>query len=84
MLGWQVHFLPRPHFTIQELTADSFNDIDITIFSVGGSISKEFDPIAVEKGVTMVENRSVFRMVDRVPLVIPEVNPEVMDRIKVG
>lgn len=71
-------------FTVQELTSDSFNNVDIALFSAGGSISKEFGPIAVEKGAIVVDNSSAFRMVDGVPLVIPEVNPEAMDGIKVG
>ena len=81
--GKSISFQDRI-FTVQELTADSFNDVDIALFSAGGSISKEFGPIAVEKGAIVVDNSSAFRMVDGVPLVIPEVNPEAMDGIKVG
>ncbi|XVE74530.1 hypothetical protein DITRI_Ditri12bG0024200 [Diplodiscus trichospermus] len=81
--GKSISFQDRT-FTVQELTADSFNDVDIALFSAGGSISKEFGPIAVEKGAIVVDNSSAFRMVDGVPLVIPEVNPEAMDGIKVG
>ncbi|GLU03697.1 hypothetical protein SLE2022_208830 [Rubroshorea leprosula] len=71
-------------FTVEELTADSFNGIDIALFSAGGSISKQFGPIAVEKGAIVVDNSSAFRMVEGVPLVIPEVNPDAMEGIKVG
>ncbi|GMI87502.1 hypothetical protein like AT1G14810 [Hibiscus trionum] len=81
--GKSISFQDR-NFTVQELTADSFDDVDIALFSAGGSISKEFGPIAVEKGAIVVDNSSAFRMVDGVPLVIPEVNPEAMDGIKVG
>lgn len=81
--GKSISFQDRT-FTVQELTSDSFNDVDIALFSAGGSISKEFGPIAVEKGAIVVDNSSAFRMVDGVPLVIPEVNPEAMDGIKVG
>ncbi|EOY01388.1 hypothetical protein QUC31_013810 [Theobroma cacao] len=81
--GKSVSFQDR-NFTVQELTADSFDDVDIALFSAGGSISKEFGPIAIEKGAIVVDNSSAFRMVDGVPLVIPEVNPEAMDGIKVG
>ncbi|XP_021293030.1 uncharacterized protein LOC110423198 [Herrania umbratica] len=81
--GKSVTFHDRT-LTVQELTADSFDDVDIALFSAGGSISKEFGPIAVEKGAIVVDNSSAFRMVDGVPLVIPEVNPEAMDGIKVG
>ncbi|OHD13610.1 MAG: aspartate-semialdehyde dehydrogenase [Spirochaetes bacterium GWB1_36_13] len=61
---------------IEELTKDSFKNIDIALFSAGGSISKEFCPIAAEKGAVVVDNSSAFRMDDSVPLVVPEVNPE--------
>ncbi|XP_022775727.1 uncharacterized protein LOC111317558 [Durio zibethinus] len=81
--GKSISFQDRT-FTVQELTADSFDDVDIALFSAGGSISKQFGPIAVENGAIVVDNSSAFRMVDGVPLVIPEVNPEEMDGIKVG
>ena len=60
---------------IQELTRDSFNDIDIALFSAGGGISKEFAPLAVRAGCVVVDNSSAFRMDPSVPLIVPEVNP---------
>jgi aspartate-semialdehyde dehydrogenase len=71
-------------YTVEELTAESFEGVDIALFSAGGSISKEFGPIAVGKGTIVVDNSSAFRMDEKVPLVIPEVNPEAMEGIKVG
>ena len=62
--------------TVEELTQDSFAGIDIALFSAGGSISKEFAPIAAKAGCVVVDNSSAFRMDDNVPLVVPEVNPE--------
>src|SRR3984957_17136707 len=59
---------------VKELTKDSFAGIDIALFSAGGSISKEFAPIAAKAGCVVVDNSSVFRMDDLVPLVIPEIN----------
>src|SRR5688572_23776494 len=61
--------------TVQELTKDSFKGIDIALFSAGGSISKEFAPIAAQVGCVVVDNSSAFRMDPNVPLVIPEINP---------
>jgi len=61
---------------VQELTEDSFRDVDIAFFSAGGSISKKFAPIAVRAGAVVVDNSSAFRMDPSVPLVIPEINPE--------
>src|SRR3954465_10091169 len=60
--------------TITELTKDSFKGIDIALFSAGGSISKEFAPIAAQAGCVVVDNSTAFRMDDKVPLVIPEIN----------
>src|SRR5436190_15329182 len=59
---------------VEELTKDAFNGIDIALFSAGGSISKEFAPIAAQAGCVVVDNSSAFRMDDKVPLVIPEIN----------
>ena len=59
---------------VKELTKDCFGGIDIALFSAGGSISKEFAPVAVKAGCVVVDNSSAFRMDDNVPLVVPEVN----------
>src|SRR5450759_3803129 len=60
--------------TVQELTKDSFAGIDIALFSAGGSISKEFAPIAAKAGCVVVDNSSAFRQDANVPLVVPEIN----------
>ena len=60
--------------TVQELTKNSFAGIDIALFSAGGGISKEFAPIAAQAGCVVIDNSSAFRMDDKVPLVIPEIN----------
>jgi aspartate-semialdehyde dehydrogenase len=59
---------------VQELTKDSFAGVDIALFSAGGSISKEFAPIAAKAGCVVIDNSSAFRMDEAVPLVIPEIN----------
>ncbi|CAN8312218.1 unnamed protein product [Cochlearia groenlandica] len=81
--GKRVAFEGR-QYTVEELTAESFEGVDIALFSAGGSISKKFGPLAAEKGTIVVDNSSAFRMSQGVPLVIPEVNPEAMKGIKVG
>lgn len=63
-------------YPVKELTHDSFKGVDIALFSAGGSRSKEFAPSAVKAGAVVVDNSSEFRMDPKVPLVIPEVNPE--------
>ncbi len=63
-------------YTLTELAKDSFEGIDIALFSAGGGISKEFAPAAVEAGAVVVDNSSAFRMDEDVPLVVPEINAE--------
>ena len=62
-------------YTVQEAKEDSFNGIDIALFA-GGSISKDFAPIAVKAGAVVIDNSSTFRMDPEVPLIIPEINPQ--------
>jgi len=59
---------------VKELTKNSFNGIDIALFSAGSGISKEFAPIATKAGCVVVDNSSAFRMDNSVPLVVPEIN----------
>lgn len=64
-------------YTVEELTESSFDrGIDIALFSAGGSTSKKFAPIAASKGCVVVDNSSAWRMDPKIPLVVPEVNPE--------
>jgi aspartate-semialdehyde dehydrogenase len=59
---------------VKELTHDAFTGIDLALFSAGGSISREYAPLAVKAGCVVVDNSSAFRMDDQVPLVVPEIN----------
>ena len=59
---------------IKELGGNSFQGIDIALFSAGGNISKEFAPVAASAGCIVIDNSSAFRMESSVPLVIPEIN----------
>ncbi len=61
---------------VEELTDKSFAGIELVLASAGGSLSKKFNPAANAAGAVVVDNTSAFRMVDGVPLVVPEVNPE--------
>jgi aspartate-semialdehyde dehydrogenase len=61
---------------VEELTKNSFDKIDIALFSAGASRSKEFAPDAVKAGAVVIDNSSAFRMEKDVPLVVPEVNPQ--------
>jgi aspartate-semialdehyde dehydrogenase len=61
---------------IEAATESSFDGIDIVLASAGGSISKQWLPIATKAGAVSIDNSSAFRMHPDVPLIVPEVNPE--------
>jgi aspartate-semialdehyde dehydrogenase len=61
---------------VEELGHNSFDNIDIALFSAGAARSKEFAASAIKAGAVVVDNSSAFRMDEGVPLVVPEVNPE--------
>ena len=65
--------------TVRELTEDSFKGIDLALFSAGGGTSEKFAPFAVSHGCTVVDNSSAWRMDERCPLVVPEVNADALN-----
>jgi len=67
---------------VDVLGENSFKDIDIALFSAGGSVSDKFAPLAVAAGSVVVDNTARFRMEPDVPLVVPEVNPKEIPRYK--
>ncbi len=74
--GQKLTFMGK-EYVVEELTEHSFDrGIDIALFSAGGSTSEKFAPIAASKGCVVVDNSSQWRMDPKVPLVVPEVNPE--------
>jgi aspartate-semialdehyde dehydrogenase len=65
-------------YTVERLAKDAFDGVDVALFSAGAGRSLEFGPEAVKRGAVVVDNSSAFRMDDRVPLVVPEVNPHAL------
>ncbi len=75
--GQNIEFNAK-QLAIKELTHSVFEeeDVEIALFSAGGSVSAEFAPSAVKAGAVVIDNTSHFRMDEKTPLVVPEVNPE--------
>ena len=65
--------------TVEELNENSFEGVDISLFSAGASVSRQFAPSAVKSGCIVIDNSSAFRMEPGVPLVVPEVNPDAIN-----
>ena len=70
-IRWQGHTV-----TVQAVSEASFEGIDLVLASAGGSISRQWAPVAVAAGAVVIDNSSAFRLEPAVPLVVPEVNPE--------
>jgi aspartate-semialdehyde dehydrogenase len=71
--GKSVRFRDEP-VSVQQLNEHSFEKIDVAFFSAGGEISRKYVPIACQADAIVIDNSSVFRMDEHVPLVIPEIN----------
>ena len=61
-------------YTIEEATPESFEGVNVALFSAGGSVSAALAPEAAKRGAVVIDNTSHFRMDPNVPLVVPEVN----------
>lgn len=74
--GQTILFNGQP-ITIEELTPEVFDrDIQVALFAVENTVSREYAPLAARKGCVVVDNSSAWRMDPEVPLVVPEVNGE--------
>jgi aspartate-semialdehyde dehydrogenase len=69
-------------YVVEQMTDKSFDRVDIALFSAGADRSKAFAPAAVKAGAVVIDNSSAFRMVPDVPLVIPEINPQMIKEHK--
>jgi aspartate-semialdehyde dehydrogenase len=63
-------------YPVEVLDENSFEGVEIGLFSAGGSLSEKYAPIAADAGCVVIDNTSAFRMDPDVPLVVPEVNPD--------
>ncbi|MBU8871588.1 MAG: aspartate-semialdehyde dehydrogenase [Gemmatimonadales bacterium] len=71
--GSKLRFRGR-ELTVQEVTEDSFSDVDIALFSGGGATSRTWGPVATGSGTWVIDNSSAFRTQESIPLVVPEIN----------
>jgi aspartate-semialdehyde dehydrogenase len=65
--------------TVEALSEEALDGIDIALFSAGSSTSKRFAPLLAERGTIVIDNSSAFRMDPQVPLVVPEINAAAID-----
>ena len=65
---------------VRKLEASAFSGVDFAFFSAGATRSREFVPAALKAGAVVIDNSSAYRMNSEVPLVVPEVNGEVLQK----
>ncbi|MCC3371817.1 aspartate-semialdehyde dehydrogenase [Cohnella sp. REN36] len=61
-------------YTVEEAKPESFEGVQIALFSAGGDVSKALIPHAVRHGAVCIDNTNAYRMDPETPLVVPEVN----------
>ncbi|MFO7777885.1 MAG: aspartate-semialdehyde dehydrogenase [Nitriliruptoraceae bacterium] len=61
---------------VRAITPEAFDGVDIALFSAGGGRSRQWAPVAAERGAVVIDNSSAFRRDEDVPLVVSEVNPD--------
>lgn len=80
--GKEVSFGDEKTLKIQALDEYDFTGTDIALFSPGSAVSKIYAPIAAEQGCVVIDNTSHFRMMEDIPLVVPEVNPDALKNFR--
>lgn len=73
--GKKIEYMGK-EYTVEEVSKDSFEGMDIVLGAASNAIAKEMAPHIVKAGAVLVDNSSAFRMDKDVPLVVPEINPE--------
>ncbi len=81
-VGKKINFQKKKSIEVKNLEGFNFKAVDIVFSSAGASVSKNFVPKALEKGAIVIDNTSAFRLEKNVPLVVPEVNADVLKNFK--
>ena len=76
--GKKITFRDQEH-VVEELRPEAFDDLDLVIASTPDEVSLEFTPWAVERGAVVIDESGAHRMMDHVPLIVPEVNPDALN-----
>ena len=77
--GSSVALPDHTRLAVEPLTPESFDGVDLAFFCVGAEVSRQFVPAAIEQGAVVIDNSSAFRMDAGVPLIVPEINGDVLE-----
>ena len=79
--GKEIKYQNKSYF-VEDLSQADFSGIDVAFFSAGTEISQKYAPIVAKAGAIVIDNSNAHRMIDDIPLVVPEVNPEEIKKHK--
>jgi len=82
-VGRMVSFRGR-QYAVEPLCQEALADLDLVLSSTPAAVSKQWSPVAAQLGALVIDNSSAWRMDPDVPLVVPEVNPQALQRIPKG
>jgi aspartate-semialdehyde dehydrogenase len=77
--GTKVRFAGRD-VLVQEAKPEAFEGVDFAFFAATGSLSKELAPEVAKRGGVAIDKSSTWRLDPNVPLVVPEINPDALDK----
>jgi aspartate-semialdehyde dehydrogenase len=80
--GKEISYGEERVLKVRALESFDFEGTDLGLFSPGAAVSKVHAPRAAAAGCVVIDNTSQFRMDEQVPLVVPEVNPEALERFR--
>ncbi len=69
-------FFGRRGLAVKALNQEAFKDTDLAFFIAGDETARRYVEMAVQAGVTVIDNSTIYRLEPEVPLVIPEINPD--------
>ena len=81
-VGKKINFQKKKAIEVKNLESFNFRNVDIVFSSAGAIVSKTFVPKALDKGAVVIDNTSAFRLEKNVPLIVPEVNADVLKNFK--
>ena len=81
-VGKKINFQKKKSIEVKHLEGFNFKGVDLVFSSAGASVSKNFVPIALDKGSVVIDNTSAFRLEKNVPLIVPEVNSVALKNFK--
>lgn len=81
-IGTDAHFGEEKVLKVKDIATFDFTGFDIALFAAGSTVAKDYAPKAAAQGCVVIDNSSFYRVDKDVPLIVPEVNGDALERYK--